>query len=85
MDNKYKNRHWYAYVDGNPLNPENYQLTTITPWCTNGKNLCAIYTIGYDEQPEEFSPKMKMVIANALVTGVPQPIGSEVLLVLMKN
>jgi hypothetical protein len=85
MDNKHKNRHWYAYVHGNPLIPESYQLTTIRPWCTNGKTLCAIYAIGYDEQPEEFSPKMKMAIANALVSGMPQPIGSEELLVLMKQ
>ena len=77
MADKLKHRKWYAFLGGNPLIPENYQITTKRPQCSSGKNICAIYARGYDEQPEEFSTEMRIHIANALVTGASQPMGSS--------
>lgn len=84
MSDKLKHRKWYAYIGGNPLIPESYQLATVTPTCKNGRNLVAIYTRGYDEQPDELSTSMKTHISNALLTGMAQPGGTEVPLVVLK-
>lgn len=76
MGDKLKHRRWYAFLSGNPMVTESYQIATETPRCSNGRILCAIYARGYDEQPEELSTEMKIYIANALITGASQPIGS---------
>lgn len=82
MSDKLKHRKWYAYIGGNPLIPESYQLATLTPLCRNGRSLAAVYARGYEEQPEEFSTSMKTHIANALITCSSQPAGGPPLVVL---
>lgn len=84
MGEKYKHRKWYVYLGGSPFNTDNYQLTSSTPTCSNGKNLCAIYAKGYAEQPEEFSQAMRIAIANAFATCQRQLTESGIPIVLMK-
>lgn len=82
---KIKKWHWYVYITGNPLLPESYYWVDATPLCSSGKSICAIYTRGKYEQPELFTQELKMHIANALVSGQPQPTGAESPVVLLKN
>jgi hypothetical protein len=84
MGDKSRYKHWYVYLYGHPLNPESYQLVTVKPRCSNGTNLCAIYADGYEDQPFEFSNKLKMHIANAIALGEAQPYDSEWPVVLLR-
>jgi hypothetical protein len=84
MGDKHKHKQWYVYIYGNPLNPESYQLVTVTPRCVNGKNICAIYADGYEGQPFDFSNKLITHIANAIATGLPQPAGADPKIVVLK-
>jgi hypothetical protein len=85
MGDKSRYKHWYVYLYGHPFNPENYQLVHTKPWCSNGRNLCAIYADGYEDQPFEFSNKLKTQIANALALGTSQPSDANSPVVLLKN
>jgi len=85
MGDKSRYKHWYVYLHGHPFNTESYQLVNLKPRCSNGKNLCAIYADGYEDQPFEFSNKLKMHIANALAIGEAQPADSESHIVLLRN
>jgi len=80
-----RQKRWYAYVYGNPLDPENYQTSTIYANCFSGSAICAIYSEGFDDQPFEFSNKMKTNIANALVSGNPQPPTGNPYTVILKD
>jgi len=84
MGDKYKHKQWYVYIYGNPLSPESYQLVSVRPTCANGRNICAIYADGYEDQPFEFTNKLKMHIANAIATGSAQPLGGNPYVVLLK-
>ena len=85
MADKFKHRHWYVHLGGNPLEPENYYLVSKTPMCSSGKNICAIYALGFGAQPEDFSPNLKTAIANGLVTGMPQSTKENVTIVVLKG
>lgn len=76
---------WYVFLGGDPYAPVSYRLVPDKPWCTNGRNLCAIYANGTGLQPTTLSEKMRDVIAVALATGVSQPLGAVVPIVLLKN
>lgn len=39
---KHRHKRWYAYVHGNPLNSENYQLVSVQSNCWSGRDICAI-------------------------------------------
>jgi hypothetical protein len=84
MGDKNKHKKWYVYLYGNPLSPENYQVINVAPRCGNGRNICAVYADGYEDQPFEFSNKLKAHIANAIATGAAQPIGGNPYVVVLK-
>jgi len=84
MGEKLKHRHWYAYIQGNPLTAESYYLIDKKPVTSNGKTICAIYARGFVEQPEEFSSELKLMIARAIATGQLQTTNSGVPIVLLK-
>lgn len=85
MGDKSRHKHWYVYLYGHPLSPKSYQMIRSTPGCINGRNLCAIYADGYEDQPFEFTNKLKMQIAAALSMGTSQPPDPETAVVLLKN
>jgi hypothetical protein len=68
-------RVWYAYKgSGDPFSPANFSLSTITPPCVNGCQLCAIYVFNGGEAPTgPFSSNIRRYIANFLVTCLAQP------------
>jgi len=85
MSSKNKKKRWYAYIHGNPLSSESYFMITVQPGFGTGTQIASVFAKGYAEYPEEFSPEIKIHIANALATGVSQPAGSEKTLVLLKG
>ena len=85
MKSEIKNRRWYSYTKGNPLNPKSYAIATVLPGCSTGTEICAIYAKGYAAYPDEFSERLKVNIANALISGVPQPADSDYKYVVLKK
>lgn len=85
MGDKSRYKHWYVYLYGHPLNPKSYQLVKDKPRCWNGRNICAIYADGYEDEPFEFSEKLKRHIATAIALGTPQPTDSITPVVLLKG
>lgn len=84
MSDNLKQKRWYAFLGGDPLATESYQAITLNPLCSSGRNLCAIYVYGYEDQPERLSPEMKVHIANALATAAPQPQFPNIPVVVMR-
>lgn len=60
---------WYAYIYGSPLLPESYYLMSVKPEYIYGTSIVAIYAKGTGVHPDNFSPKFKTQIANAIGTG----------------
>ncbi|WP_152620405.1 hypothetical protein [Pedobacter lusitanus] len=84
MDNcKSNKRQWYAFTHGDPLIAENYFRTNVQPAFEIGERICAVYTKDNGIHPRGFTNEMKSIIADALVTGIPQPTNA-VPLVLLK-
>lgn len=77
------NKHYYAYIYGNPLQATSYYKTHIQPEFGYGSRLVAIYAKGNDQYPDEFSKKLKHLIADALSSGLSQPSGGENVIVFM--
>ena len=63
---------WYGYVYGNPFSTESYYKITEFPVFSSGTRLGSIYAKGDETHPNEFTPNLKIMIANALATGISQ-------------
>ncbi|AMP97809.1 hypothetical protein AY601_0868 [Pedobacter cryoconitis] len=62
-------RFWYAYNGfGDPLLPSSYNLASIRPACTNGANICAIYSPGSGNPSLPLSNNLRTYIANVQLT-----------------
>lgn len=77
------NKHYYAYIYGNPLLSTSYYRTNFEAEFGAGRKLIAVYTKGGDQYPNDFSPKLKQLIADALASGVSQPEDRESAVVFM--
>jgi len=84
MEDKHKKKSWYAYIHGHPFDTSSYFKTNQQPEFGIGKTIAAIYARGTETHPEEFSFKLKTLIADALTTGVSQPHPSDEIIVFMK-
>lgn len=71
--NPSNNKNYYAYIHGNPLLATSYYKTNIQPELGYGTRLVAVYAKGNDQYPDEFSKKIKHLIADALSSAVSQP------------
>lgn len=84
MDEKNKKKSWYAYIHGHPFDTSSYFKTNVQPEFGIGKTIAAIYARGNDTHPEELSIKLKMLIADALTSGISQPRHPKETIVFMK-
>lgn len=83
MHEEKNKKQWYAYIYGNPLLPTSYFKTNIKPEFGVGTRLVSIYTRGGDQHPDDFSRKLKQLIADALLSGTSQPAAPESTIVYM--
>ena len=72
-------RSWYAYDgSGSVQSSSNYLAVTVTPTCTIGRDVCAIYardTNPKTTNPAPLSSNILYYIANGIAFGGPQPVG----------
>ncbi len=77
---------WYAYVEGDPLNADNYYLASVPPpYKGVGTKICAVYVKDSGVRPSQFTKKIRTLITNALITGEPQSIAPHELTVVLKR
>jgi hypothetical protein len=67
---------WYTYISGDPRVAGSYYLSTMTPTCLTGTQICAVFITDTNQIPSQanLDPRLQN-ISNALMTQVPQPTG----------
>lgn len=72
-------RKWFIFngAEGGQQNPLNYFYTTLNPpSCSLGTVICALYgayKTGSGTNPQNFSNRLQLYIADAIASGTPQP------------
>ncbi len=84
MEDKSNKKYWYAHIHGNPFDASSYFRLSIQPEFNIGNHIAAVYAKGNEHRPDDFSNKLKTLIADALASGVSQPHPSEPTIVIMK-